>query len=47
MEVKQGEKYYLKCANGSGKSTFLNMLNNLSYEQTIQPKEQRKTDNKD
>ncbi|MFQ3191998.1 MAG: ATPase subunit of ABC transporter with duplicated ATPase domains [Paraglaciecola sp.] len=36
MEVKQGEKYYLREPNGSGKSTFLNLLNNLLYEQKIQ-----------
>jgi ATPase subunit of ABC transporter with duplicated ATPase domains len=38
MEVKQGEKYYLSGANGSGKSTFLNLLNNHSREQTMQQK---------
>ena len=43
MEVKQGEKWYLCGANGSGKSTFLNLLNNLSYAQTTS----QKIDNKD
>ena len=43
MEVKQGEKWYLCGANGSGKSTFLNLLNNLSYAQTAS----QKIDNKD
>jgi ATPase subunit of ABC transporter with duplicated ATPase domains len=33
MEVKQREKWYLSGANGSGKSTFLNLLNNLSLTQ--------------
>jgi ATPase subunit of ABC transporter with duplicated ATPase domains len=33
MDVKQGEKWYLSGANGSGKSTFLNLLNNISLTQ--------------
>jgi ATPase subunit of ABC transporter with duplicated ATPase domains len=43
MEVKQGEKWYLSGANGSGKSTFLNLLNNLS----IALKSPQNIDNKD
>tara|TARA_R110000868_G_scaffold136121_5_gene348961 strand:- start:155 stop:316 length:162 start_codon:yes stop_codon:yes gene_type:complete len=43
MEVKQGEKWYLSGANGSGKSTFLNLLNNLSLAQ----KSPQNIDNKD
>lgn len=36
MDVKQGEKWYLSGANGSGKSTFLNLLNDLSCAQISQ-----------
>lgn len=43
MDVKQGEKWYLSGANGSGKSTFLNLLNDLSLAQ----KNQQNIDNQD
>jgi len=38
MEVKQGEKWYLTGANGSGKSSVLNLLNKLSCVQNIDNK---------
>lgn len=37
IEVKQGEKWYLSGANGSGKSTFLKLLNKLSAAQNSNP----------
>lgn len=36
MQIKQGEKWYMTGANGSGKSTFLNLLNMLSCAQEAQ-----------
>jgi ATPase subunit of ABC transporter with duplicated ATPase domains len=38
MEVKQGEKWHLTGANGSGKSTFLNLLDTLWFEKKTQQK---------
>jgi ATPase subunit of ABC transporter with duplicated ATPase domains len=41
MDVKQGEKWYLHGANGSGKSTFLNLL----YQSSQTQKSPHKVDN--
>ncbi|MFT6989715.1 MAG: ATPase subunit of ABC transporter with duplicated ATPase domains [Paraglaciecola sp.] len=38
MEVKQGEKWHLTGANGSGKSAFLNLFDSLSFAQKTQQK---------